>query len=80
MTPDEKELYGKIKKEEKAIHSKQQTDVSSRKQITSVLEFKNVAFSKENGDQLWFFRTHVAPGKIRNVEIKLIEGVYCAVC
>ena len=63
-TPDVKEAYGKIKKEEKVNDEKTSTSrkPSTRKKSLTV-KFKNVAFLVEHGDRFWFFKTHVIPGK-----------------
>lgn len=63
-SPDMKEAYGKMKKEENVIEDNKTSDVkpSSRQKPLS-LKFINVAFLEEHGDRFWFFKTHVIPGK-----------------
>ena len=63
-TPDVKEAYGKIKKEEKVDDDEKNSDVQpSPKRKPLAVKFNNVAFLEEHGDQFWFFKTHVIPGK-----------------
>ena len=62
-TPNVKEEYGKIKKEEKVIDDQKSSDVKPSKKTSVAVRFNNVAFLEEHGDQFWFFKTHVIPGK-----------------
>ena len=63
-SPDIKEAYGKMKKEEKITEDDKNSDVKpSLKQKPLPLKFVNVAFLEEHGDRFWFFKTHVIPGK-----------------
>ena len=55
--------YGKIKKEEKVINDQKASDVKPSKKTSVAVKFNNVAFLEEHGDQFWFFKTHVIPGK-----------------
>ena len=69
-TPDVKEVYGKMKKEEKASSDQKSSDgKSSPKKKAVAVKFNNVAFLEEHGDRFWFFKTHVIPGK---------TGIICA--
>ena len=61
-TPDVKESYGKMKKEEKVTDDQKASDVKPSKKPPLALKFQNVAFLEEHGDQFWFFKTHVIPG------------------
>ena len=62
-TPDVKEAYGKIKKEEKVNDDEKHPGVQpSSKRKPLAVKFNNVAFLEEHGDRFWFFRTHVIPG------------------
>lgn len=62
-TPDVKEAYGKIKKEENVTDDGKRPNVqSSAKQKPLVVKFNNVAFVEEHGERFWFFKTHVIPG------------------
>ena len=62
-TPDVKEAYGKIKKEENVHEDEKPSDAQSDpKQKPLVMKFNNVAFLEEHGERFWFFRTHVIPG------------------
>ena len=63
-TPDVKEAYGKIKKEENVNDGKCSNAQSSSKQKLLVVKFNNVAFVEEHGERFWFFRTHVIPGNV----------------
>ena len=66
-TPDVKEAYGKIKKEENAKDGEK----SSHGRL--VTKFNNVAFLEEHGDRFWFFKTHVIPGNdYHSFEVLLI--------
>ncbi|KAM7440366.1 Protein cwh43 [Porites harrisoni] len=61
-TPDVKEAYGKMKKEEKASSDQKSSDgKSSPKKKALAVKFNNVAFLEEHGDRFWFFKTHVIP-------------------
>lgn len=60
-TPDVKESYGKMKKEEKVTDDQKASDVKPSKKPPLALKFQNVAFLEEHGDQFWFFKTHVIP-------------------
>lgn len=60
-TPNVKEEYGKIKKEEKVIDDQKSSDVKPSKKTSVAVRFNNVAFLEEHGDQFWFFKTHVIP-------------------
>ena len=63
-TPDVKEAYGKIKKEEKVNDEQKGTSGKpSTKKKSVAVKFNNVAFLEEHGDRFWFFKTHVIPGK-----------------
>lgn len=62
-SPDVKEAYGKIKKEEKVNDDDKSSDVQpSPKRKPLPVKFNNVAFLEEHGDRFWFFKTHVIPG------------------
>jgi len=61
-SPDVKEAYGKIKKEEKVNDDDKSSDVQpSPKRKPLPVKFNNVAFLEEHGDRFWFFKTHVIP-------------------
>lgn len=59
-SPDVKEAYGKMKKEEKVV--KEGKPMSPTRSTMLPLEFNCIAFPKVDGDRLLFFRTHVKPG------------------
>ncbi|XP_078371026.1 PGAP2-interacting protein-like [Oculina patagonica] len=65
-TPDVKEAYGKIKKEENVNVQ------SSTKQKPLVVKFNNVAFVEEHGERFWFFKTHVIPVLVCLVMVAVI--------
>ena len=62
-TPDVKEAYGKMKKEEKVVDDEKCSDKPSPKKKSLAVKFNNVAFLEEHGDRFCFFKTHVIPGK-----------------
>ena len=62
-TPDVKEAYGKMKKEERVVDDEKSSDKPSPKKKSLPVKFKNVAFLEEHGDRFWFFNSHVIPGK-----------------
>ena len=62
-TPDVKEAYGKMKKEENEKDDKNSSHGQlAPEQKSPVTKFNNVAFLEEHGDKFWFFKTHVIPG------------------
>ena len=86
-TPDVKEAYGKMKKEEKASSDQKSSDgKSSPKKKAVAVKFNNVAFLEEHGARFWFFKTHVIPGKtgiicaLVIILVQCLLRIFCQVC
>ena len=76
-TPDVKEAYGKMKKEEKVSSDQKSSDGKpSPKKKALAVKFNNVAFLEEHGDRFWFFKTHVIPGKT-GIIVRFGNYSYC---